>query len=82
MDTGDTFTFDIVLEQTGDSVMQNTIITKDGVVLSAAPGGSTPFTNSITANDGTVIVGTFSGAFTNSDDEEVLTVDGVINIVY
>ncbi|MDE0599989.1 MAG: hypothetical protein OSB51_12560 [Dokdonia donghaensis] len=81
-DTGDTFTFDIVLQQTGDNVMQNTIITIDGVVLTAAPGGTSPFINTITANDGTIIVGTFSGAFTNPDNEEVLTVDGVINIAY
>ncbi|WP_396596128.1 hypothetical protein [Dokdonia sp. R86516] len=82
MDRGDTFKFDIVLEQTGDNVMQNTILTVGGVVHTPSIEATTPFVNNITANDGTTIVGTFSGAFTNSDDEEVLTVDGVINIVY
>ncbi|AEE18262.1 hypothetical protein JM84_1408 [Dokdonia sp. Hel_I_63] len=82
IDTGDTFTFDIVLQQTGDNVMQNTILTVGGVVHTASIEATTPFVNNITANDGTAIVGTFSGTFTNPDNEEVLTAGGVINIVY
>ena len=82
IDTGDTFTFDIVLQQTGDNVMQNTILTVGGVVHTPSIEATTPFINSITANDGTTIVGTFSGTFTNPDNEEVLTADGMINIIY
>ncbi|AWH74629.1 hypothetical protein DCS32_10815 [Dokdonia sp. Dokd-P16] len=82
IDTGDTFTFDIVLQQTGDNVMQNTTLTVGGVVHTASIEATTPFVNNITANDDTTIVGTFSGTFTNPDNEEVLTAGGVINIVY
>ncbi|WP_405226085.1 hypothetical protein [Dokdonia sp. Asnod1-B02] len=82
IDTGDTFTFDIVLQQTGDNVMQNTILTVGGVVHTPSIEATTPFVNNITANDGTTIVGTFSGTFTNPDNEEVLTADGMINIIY
>ncbi|WP_339847255.1 hypothetical protein [uncultured Dokdonia sp.] len=82
IDTGDTFTFDIVLQQTGDNVMQNTILTVGDVVHTPSIEATTPFVNNITANDGTTIVGTFSGTFTNPDSEEVLTADGMINIIY
>lgn len=82
IDTGDTFTFDIVLQQTGDNVMQNSILTVGDVVHTPSIEATTPFINSITANDGTTIVGTFSGTFTNPDSEEVLTADGMINIIY
>ena len=82
IDTGDTFTFDIVLQQTGTDVMQNTILTVGGIVHTPSVEAMTPFVNNITANDGTTIVGTFSGTFLNSDDDEVITTAGTINITY
>jgi len=82
IDTGDTFTFDIVLQQTGANVMQNTLLTIGGDVHTTSVEATTPFVNNITANDGTTIVGTFSGTFLNSDNNEVITTSGTINITY
>lgn len=82
IDTGDTFTFDIVLQQTGTNVMQNTELTIDGVLHTPTSGGENPFINMITINDGMMIVGTFSGTFLNPDNDQVLTTDGIIDITY
>lgn len=82
VDTGDTFTFDIVLQQTGENVMQNTVLTVDGIIHNPSAAGMTPFVNNITANDGTTIVGTFSGTFLNPDNDEVVTTAGIIDIAY
>lgn len=82
IDTGDTFTFDIVLLQTGANVMQNTVLTVGGVVHNPSATGDTPFTNTITANDGMTIVGTFSGTFLNPTGGEVGTAMGIIDIAY
>ncbi len=80
-DTGDTFTFDVVLQQTGDNIIQNTVLTIDGVVHSPSLTGMTPYINTITVNDGATIVGTFSGVFLR-DGEEVITTEGIIDIAY
>ncbi len=80
--SGDVFVFDIVLQQVGDNVMQNTTITIDGVTYAATPSGSTPFVNTITENTGSVIVGTFSGTFTAMGGTTVLTANGILDIAY
>lgn len=82
IDTGDTFTFDIVLLQTGANVMQNTVLTVGGVVHTPFTSGDTPFVNNITANDGTTIVGTFSGTFLNPDGDQVVTTSGTLDIAF
>lgn len=82
IDTGDTFTFDIVLQQTGSNVMQNTELTLGGVVHTPSAAGEDPFENMITTNDGMMIVGTFSGTFLNPDSDQVITTGGIIDITY
>lgn len=82
IDTGDTFTFDVVLSQTGENVMQNIELTVGGVIHTPLFTGDAAYINEITANDGTTIVGTFSGTFLNPAGAEVITTTGIIDIMY
>lgn len=81
-DTGDTFTFDIVLQQTGMNVMQDIQLTESGVVHTPFMSGETPFSSVITENTGTVLVGTFTGTIITPDGEFVATSQGIIDIEF
>ncbi len=81
--TGDTFTFDLVLLQTGTNVMQNVELTLEGVVytpIESAPMGEPVFVTVVTENDGVVIVGTFSGPMMDAEGNVITVSDGTINI--
>lgn len=82
VDTGDTFTFSLVLAQTGEGFLQSTELTVDSVIHTPLSSGDTPYINNITANDGTTIVGTFSGTFLSPTGGEVVTTNGIIDIIY
>lgn len=82
LDTGDTFTFDVVLQQTGTNVMQDVELIVGGVVHTPFMSGDTPFTNVITDNTGMVIVGTFTGTVINPDGVFIATSEGIIDIEF
>lgn len=82
LDTGDTFTFDVVLQQTGTNVMQDVELTVGGVLHTPFMSGDTPFTNVITENTGMIIVGTFTGTVINPDGEFVATSEGIVDIEF
>ena len=80
VDTGDTFEFTLTLLQTGQNVIQNIVLTIDGVAYEPVLSGDTQFVNEITQNDGMVIIGTFSGPMMNADGEVITITGGIIDI--
>lgn len=82
LDTGDTFTFDIVLQQTGTNVAQSIELTVNGVVHTPFMSGDTPFISIITENTGMVIRGSFTGSMINPSGEFVTTEDGIIDVTF
>ena len=80
IDVNDTFQFTVVLLQTGENVIQNVVLTIDGVAFTPVLSGDPQFANEITQNDGTVIMGTFSGPMMNADGDIITITGGIINI--
>ncbi|WP_299683681.1 hypothetical protein [uncultured Dokdonia sp.] len=80
IDVNDTFEFTLVLQQTGENVLQNIVLTIDGVVFEPVLSGAPQFVNEITQNDGTVIIGTFSGPMMNADGDVITITGGIIDI--
>ncbi|GGG05803.1 hypothetical protein GCM10011344_02790 [Dokdonia pacifica] len=80
VDTGDTFEFSVTLLQTGENVLQNIVLTIDGVMYNPVLSGDPQFINEITQNDGEVIIGTFSGPMMNADGDVINITGGIIDI--
>ena len=80
VDTGDTFEFTLTLLQTGQNVIQNIVLTIDGVAYEPVLSGDTQFVNEITQNDGMVIIGTFSGPMMSADGDVITITGGLIDI--
>lgn len=80
IDTGDTFEFTVVLLQTGANIIQNVVLTIEGVTFEPVLSGDPQFMSEITQNDGVMIIGTFSGPMMNADGDVITITDGIINI--
>lgn len=82
IDTGDTFTFSVVLLQTGDNVLQDEVMTIDTVAYVPLLSGDTPFENNVSSNTGSQLTGTFSGSMEDTDGNLITTTDGTFDIVF
>lgn len=80
IDTGDTFTFSVVLLQTGDNVLQDEVMTLTLVEYFPLISGDTPYTNNVSVNDGSELTGTFSGSMEAADGTLILLTDGTFDI--
>lgn len=80
IDVNDTFQFTVVLLQTGENVIQNIVLTIDGVAFTPVLSGAPQFVNEITQNDGEIIMGTFSGPMMNADGDIITITGGIIDI--
>ncbi|MEP0265703.1 hypothetical protein [Dokdonia sp.] len=80
IDTTDTFEFTVVLQQTGENIIQGVVLTIDGVAFLPVLNGDPQFMSEITQNDGVMIVGTFSGPMMNADGDVITITGGIINI--
>lgn len=80
VDVNDTFQFNVVLQQTGENVLQSVVLTIEGVAYTPVLNGETQFTSTITQNDGMVITGTFTGPMMNADGEIITITGGIIDI--
>jgi len=80
IDVNDTFEFTLVLLQTGVNVIQNVVLTIDGITYTPVLSGTSQFENEITQNDGTMIVGTFTGPMENASGDVITITGGIINI--
>jgi len=80
VDVNDTFQFNVVLQQTGENIIQSVVLTIEGVTYTPVLNGETQFTSNITQNDGMVIIGTFTGPMMNADGEIITITGGIIDI--
>ncbi|MFC4634345.1 hypothetical protein ACFO3O_10535 [Dokdonia ponticola] len=80
VDVNDTFQFNVVLQQTGENILQSVVLTIDGVSYTPVLNGETQFSSNITENDGMVIIGTFTGPMMNADGEIITITNGIIDI--
>lgn len=80
VDVNDTFQFNVVLQQTGENIIQSVVLTIEGVAYTPVLNGDTQFTSTITQNDGVVITGTFTGPMMNADGEIITITGGIIDI--
>ncbi len=80
IDTGNTFTFSVVLLQTGVDVLQDEVMTLDLVDHLPLTSGETPFTNNVAVNDGNQLTGTFSGSMEAADGTIIVLTSGTFDI--
>lgn len=80
LDTDDTFVFSVVLLQTGDNVLQDEVMTLTLVDHFPFIAGDTPYTNNVSTNDGSQLIGTFSGSMEAADGTLILLTDGTFDI--
>ncbi len=80
VDVNDTFEFTVVLQQTGANIIQDVVLTIDGVIFEPVLSGDPQFMSEITQNDGVMIVGTFTGPMMNAAGDVITITNGIINI--